>query len=147
MKTVLGLANGLTWPQLYESVEFELKIFQTAAILEVSFVEIEKLLKKLSYSGHSRNCRTCSFTSWNYRNASNISRRPCLANPPLVLNSELEFFILNLNKLNQFLGSLQYRSSTSSCCLVRNRGHPVLVLCTQRIETTNPIFPSLPQVF
>ncbi|EFP05368.1 hypothetical protein CRE_26953 [Caenorhabditis remanei] len=35
VKTVLGLLNGLTWPQLYESVEIELKIFQTAAILEV----------------------------------------------------------------------------------------------------------------
>lgn len=34
-RTILGLSAGLTWPQLYETVETPLKIFQTAAILEV----------------------------------------------------------------------------------------------------------------
>jgi len=34
-KTLLGLAAGVSWPELYNAVQFELKIFQTAAILEV----------------------------------------------------------------------------------------------------------------
>nr|CAD2160457.1 unnamed protein product [Meloidogyne enterolobii] len=35
LKTVRGLMSNLTFPELYDSVEMELKIFQTAAILEV----------------------------------------------------------------------------------------------------------------
>jgi hypothetical protein len=35
VKTVGGLLAGLAYPQLYANVELELKIFQTAAILEV----------------------------------------------------------------------------------------------------------------
>jgi len=42
LKTVRGLMSNLTYPELYDSVEMELKIFQTAAILEVC-------LKKLNF--------------------------------------------------------------------------------------------------
>uniref|UniRef100_A0A914H0L5 Very-long-chain (3R)-3-hydroxyacyl-CoA dehydratase n=1 Tax=Globodera rostochiensis TaxID=31243 RepID=A0A914H0L5_GLORO len=35
VSTALGLANGRTFPELYENVELQLKIFQTAAILEI----------------------------------------------------------------------------------------------------------------
>lgn len=35
MKTVQGLLAGLPFPQLYDNVEFELQIFQTAAALEI----------------------------------------------------------------------------------------------------------------
>uniref|UniRef100_A0A914KQX4 Very-long-chain (3R)-3-hydroxyacyl-CoA dehydratase n=1 Tax=Meloidogyne incognita TaxID=6306 RepID=A0A914KQX4_MELIC len=35
LKTVRGLMSNLTFPELYDSVEMELKIFQTAAILEI----------------------------------------------------------------------------------------------------------------
>ncbi|KAL3121438.1 hypothetical protein niasHT_006250 [Heterodera trifolii] len=35
VKTVLGLASGHSFPELYKNVEMELKIFQTAAILEI----------------------------------------------------------------------------------------------------------------
>uniref|UniRef100_A0A1I8C1U6 Very-long-chain (3R)-3-hydroxyacyl-CoA dehydratase n=1 Tax=Meloidogyne hapla TaxID=6305 RepID=A0A1I8C1U6_MELHA len=34
LKTIRGLTSNLTYPDLYDSVELELKIFQTAAILE-----------------------------------------------------------------------------------------------------------------
>ncbi|KAF7625968.1 Very-long-chain [Meloidogyne graminicola] len=35
LKTVRGLNSNLTYPELYNSVELELKIFQTAAVLEI----------------------------------------------------------------------------------------------------------------
>ncbi|VDL70003.1 unnamed protein product [Nippostrongylus brasiliensis] len=35
LKTLYGLSERLTWPQLYTSVEAEVKLFQTLAILEV----------------------------------------------------------------------------------------------------------------
>ncbi|PAV77859.1 hypothetical protein WR25_19986 [Diploscapter pachys] len=35
IKTVFGLMEGLKWKDLYESVQLEVEIFQTAAILEV----------------------------------------------------------------------------------------------------------------
>ncbi|KAF7633047.1 Very-long-chain [Meloidogyne graminicola] len=35
LKTVRGLTSNLTYPELYNSVELELKIFQTAAVLEI----------------------------------------------------------------------------------------------------------------
>ncbi|PIO61579.1 tyrosine phosphatase-like protein, PTPLA, partial [Teladorsagia circumcincta] len=34
LKTLHGLSEHLTWPQLYSSVEAEVKLFQTLAILE-----------------------------------------------------------------------------------------------------------------
>jgi hypothetical protein len=36
-KTVDGLTDGLTFEQIYNNVEWELQVFQTAAILEVNF--------------------------------------------------------------------------------------------------------------
>ncbi|VDO33726.1 unnamed protein product, partial [Haemonchus placei] len=40
LKTIHGIAEHLSWPQLYTSVEAEVKLFQTLAILEIFFFHV-----------------------------------------------------------------------------------------------------------
>ncbi|XGW33537.1 hypothetical protein V3C99_017723 [Haemonchus contortus] len=44
LKTVHGISEHLSWPQLYTSVEAEVKLFQTLAILEIFFHVVHALL-------------------------------------------------------------------------------------------------------